>query len=366
MFYVSTMVRKNGSVLYGVLDTEDGVVDYLTKPELLDYAKKVKKLGGQIHGVSGNTIKVVSMTGQVMDVGFAKVEKQIDAMIASWSIDTCMEVARQAHFVRQIKGKPDDEVRRVTKSYVYPSNIREAVQSASKYTNHIREIPVTDRQAVLNALMSGLCLVLQQKSDSTITCFVCTASLAIVDQLYVEYFLETAYLMKQLYKYTYGAASLRPRTNRAIPQSPDAIRVFSGDIRFRNSGVRHDGGTLQISSPFYGINFDRLFCVYALDNPCKIGNTLVNEYTRSNDKSLYEFDFDMYMQVCRDVGIGADSCFQNNAFSDATLMAKLVDLQNLHEGVTLADIIDRYQRDFNYMKSIRASGTSIKAVPPQI
>ena len=57
MLYVSGYNKQKD--LYAVTDTDDGAVDMLTKQELLSTARLLKKSGGNINGVSGNTVTVV-------------------------------------------------------------------------------------------------------------------------------------------------------------------------------------------------------------------------------------------------------------------------------------------------------------------
>lgn len=349
MLYVSSFDRRRN--MYGVTDTDDGAIDYYTKDALVQISKTLAKSGIKIDGVAGSQVRVVSLTSQVMGVGFAKAEKQVEALIAGWSEETCMEIARGASFVKKIKGQPIDEMRRITKSYIYPDSIRSAVQNAAQYTNQFREVDVRDRGLVMQALMSNVCLVLQHKTNGVLTSFVCTASIGVVDSIYGKGFFDGVYLTKQLYGYTYNANKLKPRTNRPSQKNLDLVNVFSCSLRFRNDGKYHDNGNMVLSSPFYTVNLGRLFSLYILDNPARLGDTITAEFQRSQHTGVYDFDFDMFRSVMMDVSGGA------NTFN-ATAMQRYMNNVTLGAGVTMDDIADRYDRDFKYMKKLRSNGCS--------
>lgn len=350
MLYVSQYDRKEQK--YGVTDTDDGVTTFLTKPELLQAAKDLKASGLAINGVSGKTVSVVSMTNQVMGVGFARVEKQVDALIASWSVEECMEVGRKGSFVSKLKKKPEDEVREITKSYVYPESIRSAVQNAAQYTNQLREVNVKNVQEVMQALASNVCLVLQLKTNNILTSFVCSAGLGVLDRVYEPLFFDAMYLTKQMYDYTYNADKLRPRRESPAKRNPDLLNVFSCSLRFRNDGKHHDKGNMVLSSPFYSVNPPRLFCMYILDNPGKMGDTLTAEFNRGQHTGLYDFDFQLFKEVLYDVQT------RKNRFEDPKEFQRYLDVSRLGKGVTIEDVMDRYKRDWNYMQKLRQAGLS--------
>ena len=350
MLYISQYNRAKK--LYGVTDTDDGATEFLTAAQVLDAVKELKGSGMTIDGVNGNKISVVSLTNQVMGSGFAKIEQEIDDMIAFWSIDTCMDVGRSAHFVSKLKGKSDDEVRRITKEYVYPESIRSAVQNAAQFTNTFREVNVSDLSEVMQALSSNVCLVLQRKSTGVFTSFVCSASLALLDKIYEPYFFDALYLTKQLYSYTIDGCKIRPRTNRPSARQNDTLNVFSCSLRFRNDGVRHNKGNLVLSSPFYSVNLSRLFCMYVLDNPVSMGSSMLTEFHRGQHTGVYDFDFDMWQEVMQDAQSGQNSFDTENEFT------RYLDVSSLQPGVTLEDVMGRYARDFNYMRKLRAAGIS--------
>lgn len=350
MLYVSSYDRANKR--YGVTDTDDGVTEYLTKEDILSIAADMRKKGSPIHGVAGRTVNVVSLANQVMSVGFVGIEKQLDALIAGWSMETCMEVGRAGSFVSKLKGKPEVEVKRLTKAHIYPENIRSAVQNAAQYTNQIREVNVQNRQEVLQALANNVCLVLQHKTNGVLTSFVCSGGISVLDKVYHPYFFDAMYLTKQLYGYTYDAAKLRPRSNRPYKRNPDLVNVFSCSLRFRNDGVRHDKGNMVLSSPFYSVNLGKLFCMYILDNPAKLGDTISSEFQRGQHTGIYDFDFQMFQEVLSDVQAGVNSFESHDNFS------RYLGSAQLKEGVTIEDVMDRYSRDFQHMRNLREYGLS--------
>lgn len=350
MLYVSQFNRQTQE--YGVTDTDDGVTEFMKKDDLLAEAKNLRKIGIKIDGINGSKITIVSLVNQVMNAGFGKIEKQVDALIAGWSVDTCMEVGRSGSFVSKLKGKPEDEVRRITKSYVYPDSIRSAVQNAAQYTNSFKEVDVSNPAEVMDTLTKNVCLVLQHKTNGILTSFVCSGGLGVLDFVYAPGFFDAVYLTKQLYGYTYNVGKLKPRTDRHIPRKPEMLNVFSCSLRFRNDGKRHDKGNMIISSPFYTLNLNKLFCMYVLDNPAQLGDTLKDEFKRGQHTGIYDFDFQMFQEVMQDVRAGT------NSFATEADLLRYLDRNNLPNGVPLSDVLDRYQRDYNYMKKLRQAGVS--------
>lgn len=348
MLYVCQLDRSTGK--YGVCDTDDGVVDFVAKDELLHI---VNKLGVAVKGVKGNTIQVVSVTKQIMQTGFGRIEDMVRKLVSNWGEETCMEVARQAHFVKQIKGLPLDEMQKVTANYVYPKSIQDAVMDAQKYTNQVHEVNVTDKNAVVDALRNHVCLVLQHKTNGVLTSFVCTGSFAVEDAIYEPGFFDAVYLTKQLYGYTYNIDKVRPvRPESDKPKNPSLLNVMSCSLRFRNDGVHHDKGNMVLSSPFYTVNLDRLFGMYILDNPSQLGNTILGEFHRSKHLGTYDFDFDMYQDVLRCCEDGT------NYFGNHDMFIKYVNTDNLQKAVEVNSIIERFQSDFDYLEKLRGRGYS--------
>lgn len=313
----------------------------------------VNKLKIPVSGVKGSTIQVVSVSNQILTSGFGRIKDMVDKLVSSWGEETCMTVARGAHFVKQIKGLPLDEMRRVTVGHVYPKNIQDVVMEAQKYTNQVHEINVTDKSAVVNALRNNVCLVLQHKTSGVLTAFVCTGSFAVEDSIYEPGFFDAVYLTKQLYNYTYNIEKVRPsRQDSDKPKNPNLLNVMSCSLRFRNDGVHHDKGNMVLSSPFYTINLDKLFGMYVLDNPSQLGNTILGEFHRSKHLGTYDFDFQMYQEVLQ-------CCIDGtNYFGNQDYFMRYVDTQNLQKAVDITDIIHRYQKDFDYIEHLRGKGYS--------
>lgn len=354
MLYVSSLDRKSG--LYGVTDTDDGVTDYLSPQELIEVAKQLENSKPPIHikGVKGTKIGVVSVTKQIAKEGFGRIREQVNQLVSNWGEDTCMEVARGAHFVKQIKGLPLPEMQKVTASYVYPKEIDEVVTSAQPYTNQVHEVNVTDKNAVINALQNNVCLVLQHKTNGVLTAFICTGSFEVEDSIYEPGFFETVYLTKQLYNYTYNINKVRPKVEKddSKPKNPNLLNVMSCSLRFRNDGVRHDKGNMVLSSPFYTLNLERLFGMYILDNPSALGNTILGEFHRSQHLGTYDFDFDMWQDILKCCEDGT------NYFGNHDNFMKYVNTDTLDHAVNVYDVIERFQSDFDYIEYLRGQGYS--------
>lgn len=348
MLYVCQYDRI--SKTYGVCDTDDGVIDMVSKEELLNI---VHKLGIPVNGVKGNTIQVVSVSKQIVQTGFGRIQDMVNHLVSNWGEETCMTVARDAHFVKQIKGLPLEEMQKVTASYIYPKSIQDAVMDAQKYTNQVHEVNITDKNAVVNALRSHVCLVLQHKTNGVLTAFVCTGSFAVEDSIYEPGFFDAIYLTKQLYNYTYNIEKVRPsRKDSDKPKNPSLLNVMSCSLRFRNDGVHHDKGNMILSSPFYTVNLDRLFGMYVLDNPSQLGNTILGEFHRSKHLGTYDFDFQMYQEVLQCCEDGT------NYFGNEDYFMRYVDTENLQKAVEVTSIIERFQNDFDYIEKLRGRGYS--------
>lgn len=350
MLYVCQYNRQTKE--YGVCDTDDGAIDNVTKDQLLHIVHNLKI---PIKGVKGNAVEVVSVTKQIMKSEFGKVQNMVTSLVDTWGEDTCMEVARGAHFVRQIKGLPLEEMRKVTAEYIYPKSIQDAVADAQKYTNQVHEVDVTNKSAVIDALYNNVCLVLQHKTSGVLTSFVCTGSFGVEDAIYEPGFFDAVYLTKQLYNYTYNIEKVRPqRKDDGKPKNPNLLNVMSCSLRFRNDGVHHDKGNMVLSSPFYTVNLDRLFGMYILDNPSQLGNTILGEFHRSSHLGTYDFDFDMYKDVLKCCEDGT------NYFGMADNFLKYVDTENITKAIDITTIIERFQGDFDYIEYLRGQGYSFK------
>lgn len=348
MLYVCQFNRKLNK--YGVCDTDDGVVDLVSKDELFNI---VNKVGIPIKGVIGNKIEVVKMSNQVVNSAFNRIRDMVINLVSTWGEESCMEVARSAHFVKKIKGLPLDEMRQVTIDHIYPKNIQEVVNDAQKYTNMVHEVDISNKASVIDALNNNVCLVLQYKTNGVLTAFVCTGSFAIEDLIYEQGFFDAVYLTKQLYNYTYNIEKVRkPVDTSNKVKNPNLLNVMSCSLRFRNDGVHHDKGNMVISSPFYTVNLERLFGMFILDNPSQLGNTILEEFKRGSHLGIYDFDFDMYNDVLK-------CCLDGvNYFNNKDNFMKYVNTENLNKGVEVLGIIERFQNDFDYIKYLRGQGYS--------
>lgn len=350
MYYVSSHIRHKA--LWGITDTEDGVTEFYTKADILKYFGNV-----EIKGVNGTTIKVVQLDN-VLSAMLSGFENAVRSKIMSFSADTCMELARTAHFVKAIKGLDDiDEIRRITADKVYPDNIRDVVKSATGLTTELIEVDTSDISAVKGALLNNVCLVLQHKTNGVLTAFICTASLKVLDTIYFPGFFDALYLTKQLYGYTYGIEKLRldyDDSETKKEKYPNLLNVFSCSLRFRKDGVHHDGDKKVLSSPFYSVNTDRLLAMFILNNPYRVGDSILPEFQYSKNKDDYNFDFDMYNEVRACIAGGT------NLFGNEDTFLKYVDTANLTKQIDLTAVMQRFQRDFDYMTFLRQKGFSFK------
>ena len=347
MFYVSCYDKT--TKMFGITDTEDGVTDYFTKEDILKRLKNFK-----IKGVSGTTVKVVNAAESVVKENFNAFGDVVRKKVNSYSMDACMELARSVHFVKQIKGLDDiGEVRQISYEYIYPASVQEVVSSAADYTNNVIEVDVRNSYAMLDALKNNVCLVLQHKTNGALTAFICTAGVHVVDSVYEPKFFDKVYLTKQLYDYTSKIEKLRPK--RENSKNSEALNVFSCSLRFRRTGVKHDGAEKELSSPFYSVIPSRVLAMFVLDNPAKLGNRILPEFnTGAKTKVGYNFDFDMYLELGECINTGF------NAFKDEDRFLKYVELDKLQVGANLTDAIDRFDDNFNYMMYLRKQGYSFK------
>lgn len=346
MYYVSSFDRKSGR--YGITDTADGVTEFYTKDEILSFPKSI-----QIAGVRGKTIQIVNGATGVVQKDFDAFESLVRKEVEGWTEELCMEVARSAHFVKKIKGLPKSEMNRVVVENIYPQSIRDAVSQAADFSNELVSVDCTNRDTVINALRNNVCVVLQQKTNGALTSFMCTGGLAVSDSIYDTMFFDSVYLCKQLYGYTYNAEKVRPKRASTKEKNPDMLNVFSCALRFRREGKNHDGACKELSSPFYTVNLAKVLGMYVLVNPQGIGDRIIPEFQMTNQKDMYNFDFDMWRDVKK--------CLASrvNMFKDnKDWFLNYIDTQSLTKGVELTDLMQRFDDDFNYMMYLRSKGYS--------
>lgn len=348
MFYVSSYNSELDK--FGITDTSDGVTEFYYKEEILSFPKSLR-----IKGVNGNTIQIVDASKAVAQKAFDKFGDIVKQHINTFSEETCLNLAKTAHFVRQLKGIDDiDEIHRITMENIYPSNVQDVVTSASQYTNTLREVDCSNPNAIKQALANNVCLVLQHKTNGVLSAFICSGSLAVLDKVYEPGFFDTVYLTKQLYGYTYNIEKVRPAKESSSEKNPDHLNVMSCSLRFRRDGVKHDKDNKVLSSPFYTVNIPRVLAIFILDNPTKLGNRILPEFHSSVNQAEYDFDFDMYRDVKRCINDGT------NYFGNEDMFLKYVDTANLSKAIPLTDIIARFQGDFDYMERLRLWGYSFK------
>lgn len=346
MYYVSGYNSKTRR--YGITDTSDGVTDWLTEAFI-----RRELSGFEIQGVTLDGIRVVNAAAKVVQTKFDAFDGVVRSAVAAMTEETCMELARSAHFVKKIKGLPVDEMKRVVCENIYPDSVREAVMMAREFSNSVQEVDVRDRDAVLDSLRTKVCVVLQQKTNGVLTSFMCTGSLALMDDIYAPMFFDSVYLTKQLYGYTVNMDRLRPRRDTSDREkNPSMLNVFSCALRFRQEGKNHDGVNKELSSPFYTVNLDRLLGMYVLNDVHGVGDRIVPEFKALGDKSGYNFDFRMWKEVRSCLASG------QNYFKNEKVFMQFVDTDTLSHVVELNEVISRFDDDFSYMAFLRKRGYS--------
>ena len=278
MFYVNAYdvsTRK-----YSVTDTDDGVVEWYTPAELKGLTATY---GMKIEGVSADGVRVVSFHDKTLDTGFFGIESSIAGCVRWWSEDYCRDFARGAGFFRKTKGLEGDALRQLVMEHIYNQSIQDVVESCRTFSNSVMQVDASDRVAIVKALQNYVCLVLQVKANGTLTAFVCTAGVKVIDQIYGAGVFDAVYLTKQLYHYTHDINKLRPRRPvetanvsdiTASTKGANLLNVYSCALRFK---LNEKTGIKEISSPFYTVNTDKVFMVYAFNNPKDVAKDFINE-----------------------------------------------------------------------------------------
>lgn len=350
MFYVSDIRRSPSGSTYGITDSDDGVTEYYTKDDVVKFIK----MGLKIKGVGNGKITIANAGEAVIQNTLNDIERQIKAIVNSYSYTMCEEVARKAHFVRQVKPLKDDmdALHQLMLERLYPESIKNAVKLATTYTNYVHSVDVGNKDAVLNALNSSMCLVMQLSSKGTLTAFIGTANLGLLDKIYGQYYFDTFELTKLMYSYTYNIASARLSAG-ARQQKPNLIPIFSGALRFDNKGVHHDGDTKVLRSTYYSVNTDSLFAIFALDNPSAMRRyNVVMEYEDSSYKGMYEFDLNLWKEV--------EACVKRGEWSFKTVddFMRYIPPEAVTKGVELSAFVTKAQKEFEHMQFVRKRGLS--------
>lgn len=351
MFYVSDIRRSPSGSTYGITDSEDGVTEYYTKEDLVNFIR----MNIRIKGIENGKIRIVNAGKEVIGSTLTGIERQIKMIVNSYTYAMCEEVARKAHFVRQVKALKDDmdAVHQLMIEKLYPESIKNAVQLATTYTNSVHSVDVTDRNAVMDALNNNMCLVMQLSSKGSLTAFIGTANLGLLDKIYGKYYFDTFALTKLMYSYTYNIASARLSAT-ARQQKPNLVPIFSGALRFDYKGVHHDGDTKVLRSTYYSVNTDSLFAIFVLDNPSAMRRyNVVMEYEDSSYKGIYEFDMNLWEQVENSVKTG------NWAFQTKEDFLKYIPPEALEtKSVELTAFVSKAKNEFEHMQYVRKRGLS--------
>ncbi len=345
MFYVSSSTNGGFGKLYGVTDSEDGVEEFYTKEQLREISKSIP-----IKGVSKTGVKVVggiSSVAQPVVESFANVVRDV---VNGYGEDTIMELARSIHFVKKLKGLDLAGMRQVAYDYVYPASVQDVVQSAADYTNTLHSIQTTP-DAIMNALRSNVCLVLQYKTNGALTAFICTGSMAVLDAVYEPLFWDKLYLTKSLQAVTTNVNRMRKKAEPR-EKDPDMINVFSCSLRFRRQGKNHDGALKELSSATYTVNLPKVLAIFALDNPKKIGDSIIPEFYNVTNRDEYIFDFDMYQDITK--------CIMSNAnlFLNEDNIIRYINQEELTGAVDLNEVMSRFEDSWSYRNYLRGTGYS--------
>lgn len=351
MYYISA---KNGNK-YCVTDTVDGTSEWYTAEQIYNVIKTAKC---KVKGVSKNGITVVNASKDVIQNKVDLFSNVVRSKVFSYSMEQCEQLAGSIHFKKKIKDLTDlNQIRQVTYENVYPENVQEVVRTASDYTNAVHEIDVTNPTAIKQALVSNVCLVLQHKTNGALTAFICTASIDIMDRLYESMFVDRMFLTKTMYDFMERADKIKDN-DRAVKPNPNMLNVFSASLRFRKTGIKHDGLDKEISSIFYSVNIPNVLALFVLDNPATMGDTIMTEFkTKVNSQSVgnYKFDMNIYNTVCDSLKSGTDIYFSN-----PDIFVQQLNMNGVSDKVDITCILNKYHSKWEYMQWLRKNRISFK------
>lgn len=265
---------------YAVTDTDDGVVSWHTPAELKGICNTC---GIHIEGVSPTGVRVMSFHDKVLDTGFFGIASSIAGCVQWWSDEYCREFARGAGFFRKTKDLEGTALKQLVMEHIYKQSIQDVVESCRSFSNSVTQVDASDRLAIVDALKKNVCLVLQTKANGTLTAFVCTAGVQVIDQIYEAGVFDAVYLTKQLYNYTHNINKLKPKrhiemadeaTVTSNERGSNLLNVFSCALRFK---LNEKTGIKEISSPFYTVNTDKVFMIFAFNNPQGVAADFLTE-----------------------------------------------------------------------------------------
>lgn len=351
MYYISA---KNGDK-YCVTDTVDGTSEWYTAEQIYSIIRSTKC---KVKGVSKNSISVVNASKTVIQNKVDLFSNVVRNKVFGYSMEQCEQLAGSIHFKKKIKDLTDiNQVRQVTYENVYPESVQEVVRTASDYTNEVHEIDATNPTAIKQALVSNVCLVLQHKTNGALTAFICTANIDIMDKLYEPMFVDRMFLTKTMYDFMERADKIKDN-DREVKPNPNMLNVFSASLRFRKTGVKHDGLEKEISSIFYSVNIPNVLALFVLDNPATMGDTIMTEFkTKVNTQSVgdYKFDMNIYNTVCASLKQGSDIYYANpNTF------IQQLNMKGVSDKVDVNCIINKYHNKYGYMEWLRSHKISFK------
>ncbi len=298
-FYVSDHDATNNT--WGVTDLTDGVISYYSHSDLLLIMKQHKL---KILGVSKTGCKIVSVVHGIVLPHAEEVQKQILDEVDAWDEEYIKRFAEAQNIVSKVRDRkgnyyPIEMQKEAVKKKMESLVNLDALSNALNTSNHIQEVDVSNPEAIKDALLNHVCVVVQQSQKkgvfSSLTSFLCTGSMAVMDKLYAPFFFDSFLLTKEFQDRSKRANTYKPRVAATSPKV--GWNVFSADLRFRvdtrsktNVDIRK-----QISSLTYTIVPENVKMMYILNNPSKSkSNPLVEiNALAGGTANLDEYDFDL-------------------------------------------------------------------------
>lgn len=361
MFYVVGFSAENS--LIGVQDTEDGVVEYLTAEQIQEFRKKA---GIKVEGFNYKTnhAKPVQLTKITNDIR-SKFTYLIRQTIKNYTLEQCYIKAGDLGCKRAVKAADPNraEINKILYDKMVTPSVVDAIKGAEPYSNDIVEVNCSDRAQIINALMNNVCLCIQMTTKSALTAFCCTANIALLDSLYAPKFIDKVFLTKNAYSLLARPQYIR-ESEREYQFKPENLEVFSCALRFRpKEAKKYEGtGQMELSSPMYTVNTERLLGMYVLRQPRGMGDTIMQEFQKvaqalkgqiaSLDQlsEHYDFSFGLYNLIENGLVYGVNPLGTKDAFAKNMIVVD----------TTKADLgVKKFQENWDYMAKMRQEGYSI-------
>ncbi len=304
-FYVSDHDTVNDT--WGVTDAEDGVVSYYSHSDLLLIMQQHKV---KILGVSKSGCKIVSAFHGIVLPSASKIQDELFEKVDTWTqpeILAFAEVHNIKSKVRDRKGNyypMDMQLDAVKKKMASLVNL-DALTNAYNTSNALQEVDITSESAMKEALLNNVCVVVQQSQKKgvfgSVTSFLCTGSMAVMDKLYAPYFLESFLLTKEFQD---RVAKVNTYVKREVaPSEKVGWTVFSADLRFRVDARAKTNVDIRkkISSLTYTVVPQNVKMMYILNNPSKTTNNplvaINNLSSGAATPDEYDFNLDAFKAI---------------------------------------------------------------------